>query len=197
MRIADISIRQPVFITMIIIALLVVGALSYSRLGVDLMPDVSLPVIAVTVANPGVGPEEMESQVAKPIEDVLSTINGLDKISSTSAEGVVVIVAQFVLEKDSQLASTEVREKVASIRNALPREIIEPIINKFDPTAVPIVSFAVLSKSGRMSLPDVRSYVEDKIQPLVQQVDGVGSVDIIGGLEREIQVETSLGKMNA
>jgi HAE1 family hydrophobic/amphiphilic exporter-1 len=197
MKIADISIRQPVFITMIIFALVVVGALSYSRLGVDLMPDVSLPVIAVTVANPGVGPEEMESQVAKPIEDVLSTINGLDKISSTSAEGVVVIVAQFVLEKDSQLASTEVREKVASIRNALPREIIEPIINKFDPTAVPIASFAILSKRGKMSLPEIRSYVEDQIKPLVQQVDGVGSVDIIGGLEREIQVETSLGKMNA
>jgi HAE1 family hydrophobic/amphiphilic exporter-1 len=197
MRIADISIRQPVFITMIIIALIVIGVLSYMRLGVDLMPDVSLPVIAVTVANPGVGPEEMESQVTKPIEDVLSTINGLDKLSSTSAEGVATIIAQFVLEKDPQVASTEVREKVASIRNTLPREIIEPIINKFDPTAVPIVSFAILSKSGKMSLPEVRSFVEDKIKPLVQQVDGVGAVDIIGGLEREIEVETDLRDMNA
>ncbi len=182
---------------MIIVALVVIGALSYSRLGVDLMPDISLPVIAVTVANPGVGPEEMESQVTKPIEDVLSTINGLDKLGSTSAEGVATIVAQFVLEKDPQVASTEVREKVASIRNTLPREIIEPIINKFDPTAVPIVSFGILSKSGKMSLPEVRSFVEDKIQPLVQQVDGVGAVDIIGGLEREIQVETNLEDMNA
>ncbi len=197
MKIADISIRQPVFITMIIVALLVIGALSYSRLGVDLMPDISLPIIAVTVANPGVGPEEMESQVTKPIEDVLSTINGLNKLTSTSAEGVAVIVAQFVLEKDPQIASTEVREKVASIRNTLPREIIEPIINKFDPTAAPIVSFAILSQNGQISLPEVRTVVEDKIKPLVQQVDGVGSVDIIGGLEREIQVEASLGKMNA
>ena len=197
MRIADISIRQPVFITMIIVALVVIGVLSYTRLGVDLMPDVSLPVIAVTVANPGVGPEEMESQVTKPIEDVLSTINGLDKLGSTSAEGVAIIVAQFALEKDPQVASTEVREKVASIRNTLPREIIEPIINKFDPTAVPIVSFAILSKSGKMRLPEIRSFVEDKIQPLVQQVDGVGAVDIIGGLEREIQVETNLREMNA
>ena len=87
MKIADISIRQPVFITMIILALVVVGILSYSRLGVDLMPDVSLPYVAVQIANPGVGPEEMESQVSKPIEDTLSTINGIDKITSTSAEG--------------------------------------------------------------------------------------------------------------
>ena len=111
MRIADISIKQPVFITMVIVALVVVGALSYSRLGVDLMPDVSLPYVAVTIANPGVGPEEMETQVTKPIEDVLSTINGIDKVSSTSAEGVSVILAAFVLEKDAQVASTEVREK--------------------------------------------------------------------------------------
>lgn len=197
MRIADISIKQPVFITMLIVALVVVGGLSYSKLGVDLMPDVTLPIIAVSIADPGVGPEEMESQVTKPIEDVLSTLNGVDRITSTSAEGVSVIVVQFVLEKDSQLAATEVREKVSGIRNALPREIIEPIINKFDPSAAPIVSFAVLSRGAKMKLSAVRSFVEDKIQPLIQQVDGVGSVDIIGGLEREIQVEVDLDKINA
>jgi len=197
MRIADISIKQPVFITMVILSLVVVGILSYSRLGVDLMPDISLPYVAVQIANPGVGPEEMESQVTKPIEDTLSTINGIDKISSTSAEGVSVVLAAFVLEKDAQLAATEVREKVAAIRNTLPREIIEPVINKFDPSASPIISFAILSKSGRLSLPQVREFVDDKIKVQIQQVDGVGSVDLIGGLEREIQVEVSLEKMNA
>lgn len=197
MKIADISIKQPIFITMVIVALVVVGVLSYSRLGVDLMPDISLPIVAVTIANPGVGPEEMESQVSKPIEDVLSTINGVDKINSTSAEGVSVILVTFVLEKDAQLAATEVREKVAAIRNTLPREIIEPIINKFDPSASPIISFAILSKSGKMSLPEVRSFVDDTIKTQIQQVDGVGSVDLIGGLEREIQVEVDLDKMNA
>ncbi len=197
MRIADISIKQPVFITMVIVALVVVGGLSYSRLGVDLMPDVSLPFVAVTIANPGVGPEEMETQVTKPIEDTLSTINGIDKITSTSSEGVSVILAAFVLEKDAQLAATEVREKVAGIRNTLPREIIEPVINKFDPSAVPIASFAVLSKSGRMSLPQVREFVDDTIKVQIQQVEGVGAVDLIGGLEREIQVEVNLDRMNA
>jgi HAE1 family hydrophobic/amphiphilic exporter-1 len=197
MRIADISIKQPVFITMVIVALVVVGALSYSRLGVDLMPDISLPYVAVSIANPGVGPEEMETQVTKPIEDALSTINGIDKVTSTSSEGVSVILAAFVLEKDAQLAATEVREKVAAIRNTLPREIIEPVINKFDPSAVPIVSFAILSKSGRMSLPQVRQFVDDTIKVQIQQVEGVGAVDLIGGLEREIQVEVNLDRMNA
>jgi len=197
MKIADISIKQPIFITMIILSLVVVGVLSYSRLGVDLMPDISLPYVAVTIANPGVGPEEMESQVSKPIEDTLSTINGIDKITSTSAEGVSVVLAAFVLEKDAQLAATEVREKVASIRNTLPREIIEPVINKFDPSASPIISFGILSKSGRMNLPQIRRFVDDTIKVQIQQVDGVGAVDLIGGLEREIQVEVNLDKMNA
>lgn len=137
MRIADISIKQPVFITMVIAVLVVVGGLSYSKLGVDLMPDVSLPVIAVTVANPGVGPEEMESQVTKPIEDVLSTLNGLDKLNSTSAEGVSVIVALFVLEKNPQVAATEVREKVASIRNALPGKSSNPLLINSTPQQLP------------------------------------------------------------
>ncbi len=197
MKIADVSIKQPVFITMIIIALVVIGALSYSRLGVDLMPDITLPIVAVTVANPGVGPEEMESQVTKPIEDVLSTLNGLDKLYSTSSEGVSVIVAQFVLEKDTQQASSEVREKVATIRNTLPREIIEPIIDKFDPSAVPVVSFGIQSKGNSVGLPELRTLIEDNIKPSIQQVDGVGAVNIIGGLEREIQVEVDLNKMNA
>ena len=165
MRIADISIKQPVFITMVVLALVVVGLLSYSRLGVDLMPDVTLPIVAVTIANPGVGPEEMESQVTKPIEDALSTINGLDKLTSTSAEGISVIVASFVLEKDSQIASTEVREKVATIRNTLPREIIEPVINKFDPSATPIVSYSILGRSGRMNVPLFPSENASKLLP--------------------------------
>jgi len=197
MKIADISIRQPVFITMIILVLVVVGALSYSRLGVDLMPDISLPYVAVMTANPGVGPEEMESQVSKPIEDTLSTINGIDKITSTSSEGISMVLAAFVIEKDPQIAATEVREKVAAIRNTLPREVIEPVINKFDPSASPIVSFAVLSKSGRMSLPQVRQFLDDTIKVQIQQVDGVGAVDLLGGLEREIQVEVDLDRMNA
>lgn len=196
MRIADISIRQPVFITMIILMTVVLGILAFTQIGVDLMPDVTLPIVAVTVVNPGVGPEEMESQVTKPIEDIVSTINGIKKISSTSSEGVTVLIAEFVLEKDAQQAATDVREKVAFIRNTLPREIQEPVIDKFDPTAAPILSYNITGADKTMDLPAVRDLVDDRIKPLIQQVEGVGAVTLLGGREREIHVEVDPRKLN-
>ncbi len=195
MRIADISIKQPVFITMVIGLILVLGLLSYSRLGVDLMPDVTLPIVAVTTPYPGVGPEEVEQQVTKPIEDVLSSINLLDKLSSTSSEGVSVIVAQFKLEKDAQQATMEVRDKISTIRSTLPRDILEPIIDKFDASAAPIISYGIVSRNGHLNISDLRSLIDDEIKPLVERVDGVGQVSVVGGLEREIQVRVDNAKL--
>ena len=195
MRIADISIKQPVFITMVIAMIVVLGLVSYTRLGVDLMPDVTLPIIAVTTPYPGVGPEEVEQQVTKPIEDVLSSINGLDKLSSTSSEGVSVIVAQFKLEKEAQVASNEVRDKISTIRGTLPRDILEPIIDKFDPSSAPILSYGIVSRSGRLNTAELRLLVDDQIKPLVERVDGVGQVSIVGGLEREIKVKVDVDKL--
>jgi len=196
MRIADISIKQPVFITMVITLIVVLGVVSYTRLGVDLMPDITLPIIAVTTVYPGVGPEEVEQQVTKPIEDVVSSINGLDKLSSTSSEGVSVIIAQFKLEKDAQLASNEVRDKISTIRSTLPRDILEPLIDKFDPSSAPIASYGIVSRGGRLSISDLRTLVADEIKPLVERVDGVGTVNVIGGLEREIQVRVDNDKLS-
>jgi HAE1 family hydrophobic/amphiphilic exporter-1 len=195
MKIADVSIKQPVFITMVMALIVVLGIVSYTRLGVDLMPDVTLPIVAVTTPYPGVGPEEVEQQVTKPIEDVLSSINLLDKLSSTSSEGVSVIVAQFKLEKDAQQATTEVRDKISTIRSALPRDILEPIIDKFDPSSAPIISYGIVSRNGMMNSTDLRSLVDDEIKPLVERVDGVGQVSVVGGLEREIQVRVDNAKL--
>jgi len=197
MKIADISIKQPVFITMVIILIVVLGIISYTRLGVDLLPDINLPIVAVTTVNPGVGPEEIESQITKPIEDAISAINGIKKVSSTSAEGVSVVIAEFVLEKDVQASSTEVREKIATIRSTLPREILEPVIDKFDPSAAPILSYTITGKGNKIPLLELRTLIDDKIKTLVQQVDGVGGVTIIGGLEREIHVDVDPNKLNA
>jgi HAE1 family hydrophobic/amphiphilic exporter-1 len=196
MRIADISIKQPVFITMVITLIVVLGVVSYTRLGVDLMPDITLPIIAVTTVYPGVGHEEVEQQVTKAIEDVVSSINGLDKLSSTSSEGVSVIIAQFKLEKDAQLASNEVRDKISTIRSTLPRDILEPLIDKFDPSSAPIASYGIVSRGGRLSISDLRTLVADEIKPLVERVDGVGTVNVIGGLEREIQVRVDNDKLS-
>jgi HAE1 family hydrophobic/amphiphilic exporter-1 len=196
MRIADISIKQPVFITMVIAMIVVLGFVSYTRLGVDLMPDITLPIIAVTIVYPGVGPEEVEQQVTKPVEDVVSSINGLDQLSSTSSEGVSVIIAMFKLEKDAQLASNEVRDKIATIRSTLPRDILEPIIDKFDPSSAPISSYGIVSRGGKLNISDLRTVVADEIKPLVERVDGVGTVNVVGGLEREIQVRVDNDKLS-
>jgi HAE1 family hydrophobic/amphiphilic exporter-1 len=195
MRIADISIKQPVFITMVIAAIVVLGLVSYTRLGVDLMPDVTLPIVAVTTPYPGVGPEEVEQQVTKPIEDVLSSINGLDKLSSTSSEGVSVVIAQFKLEKDAQQAASECRDKISTIRSTLPRDILEPIIDKFDPSSSPIVSYGIVSRGDRLNTAELRLLVEDELKPLVERVDGVGQVSVVGGLEREIKVKADIDKL--
>ena len=149
MKIVNTSIKNPVFITMIILLFVVMGLLSYTRLGVDLLPDISLPIVAVTTVNPGVGPEEMEQQVSKPIEDIISSLNGLKKVSSTSSEGFSIVTAEFDLGIDADKAASDVREKISTIRSSLPREIQEPVIDKFDPSASPIISFAVLSKNKK------------------------------------------------
>jgi hydrophobic/amphiphilic exporter-1 (mainly G- bacteria), HAE1 family len=195
MKIADISIKQPVFITMVIALIVVLGVVAYTRLGVDLMPDVTLPIIAVSTPYPGVGPEEVEQQVTKPIEDVLSSINGLDKLSSTSSEGVSVIVAQFKLEKDAEQAANECRDKISTIRGTLPRDILEPIIDKFDPSAAPILSYGIASRGTRLNTAELRLLVEDELKPLVERVDGVGQVSVVGGLEREIKVKVDNDKL--
>ena len=197
MRIADISIKQPVFITMVILLIVVLGVISYTRLGVDMMPEITLPIISITTIDPGVGPEEMESQVSKPIEDIVSSISGLKNITSTSAEGVSVAIAEFNLEKDAAQAATEVREKIATIRNTLPREIYEPVIDKFDSASAPIVSFTAVASDQRLSLSQVRDLIVDHIKPEIEQVDGVGSLTVLGGLEREIQVAVDTDKLNS
>ncbi|MCX6567788.1 MAG: efflux RND transporter permease subunit [Candidatus Aminicenantes bacterium] len=195
MRIADISIKQPVFITMVIAMIVVLGLVSYTRLGVDLMPDVTLPIVAVSTPYPGVGPEEVEQQVTKPIEDVLSSINGLDKLSSTSSEGVSVIIAQFKLEKDAQQVASECRDKISTIRGTLPRDILEPIIDKFDASAAPVLSYGIVSRSGRLNTVDLRLLIDDEIKPIIERVDGVGHVSVVGGLEREIKVKVDNDKL--
>lgn len=195
MKIADISIKQPVFITMVIALIMVLGAVSYTRLGVDLMPDVTLPIVSVATPYPGVGPEEVEQQVTKPIEDVLSSINGLDKISSTSSEGVSVIVAQFKLEKDATQAANECRDKISTIRGSLPRDIQEPIIDKFDASAAPVLSYGIISRNGRLNTVDLRQLIDDEIRPRIERIDGVGQVQVVGGLEREIKVKVDVDKL--
>jgi HAE1 family hydrophobic/amphiphilic exporter-1 len=194
MWISDISIKRPVFATMVIMSFMVLGLVSMTRLGVDLFPDVNFPFINVTVVYPGASPEEVETLVTKPIEDAIAGINGVKRIESSSRESLARVGLELRLEIDPQAAAAEVREKVAAIRFKLPKDIEDPTIQRFDVAALPIITFAV----GSAQPSDVtRRQVEDDLKPLVEQIDGVAAVEVNGGEVREIQVNVDPGRLEA
>jgi hypothetical protein len=143
MFLSDLSIKQPVFATMMMVALAVLGITSYRQLKVDMFPNVEFPIVTVTTVYPGASPETVEREVTKRIEESINTVQGIKHIESTSQEGLSNIVVLFNLEVSTQVASQDIRGKVAGIRGDLPREIEEPIVQRIDPGAMPIVSVAV------------------------------------------------------
>ena len=194
MWISDTSIKRPVFATMVILSFVVLGAVSMTRLGIDLFPEVNFPFINVTVVYPGAGPEEVETLVTRPIEDAVAGINGVKRVVSTSTEGFSRVGVELRLEIDPQAAAAEVREKVAAIRERLPEQIKDPTIQRFDVTALPIAVYAV----GSTQPSDVtRRLVEDDIKPLLGQIDGVAAVDVNGGEVRELQVNLDPRRLEA
>jgi hydrophobe/amphiphile efflux-1 (HAE1) family protein len=194
MWISDISIRRPVFATMVIMSFMVLGVVSMTRLGIDLFPDVSFPFVNISVVYPGASPEEVETLVTKPIEDAVAGINGVKRVQSSSTDSVAIIGVELRLEVDAQNAAAEVREKVAAIRSRLPKEIEDPTIVRFDVSGLPIMTFAV----GSSQPSDVtRRQVEDDLKPLIEQIDGVAAVEVNGGDVREIQVDLDPGRLEA
>jgi HAE1 family hydrophobic/amphiphilic exporter-1 len=142
-KLAQICIQRPVFATMLILALTVIGGVSFFGLGVDLLPKVDLPTVIVSVNNPGASSEQIETEISKKIEDAINTISGIDELRSTSREGTAQIVATFVLEKNGDVAAQEVRDKVNLILGDLPETAKAPIIQKLDPDAQPVLQLVV------------------------------------------------------
>jgi hydrophobic/amphiphilic exporter-1 (mainly G- bacteria), HAE1 family len=196
MPISDTSIRQPVFITMIMLLTVVFGLLSFRTLPVNLLPDFEVGVIAVSVPYPGAGPESVAEQVAKPIEDAVNTIEGIEHITTTSSEGLALIILEFREGIDLDQADQDVREKVNGVRPTLPRDIREPVFQKFDPNAAPIISVAFAGTQNQSPL-ELRRIVEDEIVPRLQRGEGVGSASVSGGEERQINVLMDLDKLRA
>jgi HAE1 family hydrophobic/amphiphilic exporter-1 len=194
MNLSAIAIKRPVFTVMVTVAMLVLGLVGFQRLGSDLFPDVSFPAVAVTVPYPGASPAEVETLVAKPVEDAVIGINGIDRVRSFSREGSALVFVMFDLGVDVTDAATEVRERVSQVRYKLPAETEEPLISRFDVTASPILTYTV---RGPGSLAELREYTDDVIRPGLEQVDGVASVDIKGGSEREIRVMLDRPKLDA
>ncbi|MBK7141664.1 MAG: efflux RND transporter permease subunit [bacterium] len=194
MKLSDVSVGRPVFVTMMMLALVVLGYFSYTGLSVDMMPDVDFPFTVVQTVYPGASAESMETDVTKKIEDAVNQISGVRHITSQSREGYSLVVVEFHLEKDGMEATNDVREKVAGVRNDLPDEIEEPIVSQYDPTAQPIISIAV---SGKRTPKDITEIAKNRIKKRLESVQGVGAVDLIGGSEREILVALDPHRMES
>lgn len=194
MWISDTSIKRPVFATMVIMSFMVLGAVSMTRLGIDLFPEVNFPFINVSIVYPGAGPEEVETLVTRPVEDAVAGIAGVKRVISTSTEGFSRVGIELRLEVDPQAAAAEVREKVAAIRERLPEQIKDPTIQRFDVAALPIATYAVGS-----NLPSdvTRRMVEDDLKPLLGQIDGVAAVEVNGGEVRELHVDLDPRRLEA
>ncbi len=185
MRLADISIRRPVFAAVLIGALMVLGLFSYPRVGVDLFPDVEFPIVTVTVTYPGADPASMESKIADPIEEAVNTMAGIKVLRSVNLESVTQVFVQFDLDTQVDQAAQDVRDRVSSILPQLPAGIDPPKVQKFDVGAAPIMSVAL---SGKLAPRDLTKLADDVVKERIQRIRGVGSVDLVGGREREIQV---------
>ncbi|MHB8876605.1 MAG: efflux RND transporter permease subunit [Myxococcaceae bacterium] len=185
MFLSDISIKRPVFTTMVMIALVFMGVIGALKIGVDLFPDISFPIVVVTTVYPGAGPEEVEQLVTKPMEESVSSINGVEEVRSFSRDSVSIIIIQFKLEADLKTAPTDVRDKINMIRGKLPVQLRDPVVSRVDPTAIPIMTYAVSSNRGS---DETRRIVEDTIKPKLESVDGVAGISVTGGKERELHV---------
>lgn len=194
MWLADVSIRRPVFATMLIASLVVLGFVSFNRLGVDLFPDVEFPYVSVTTALPGASPGTVESEVTDIIEEQLNTIAGLRQMRSTSAEGVSIVNLEFELEEDADLKAQEVRDKMSRLGADLPADSEPPVIEKVDPDAAPILSVLM---SGDMPVRDLTAFADEEVKERLQRVPGVGSVELVGGRKREMRIWLDAPAMRA
>jgi hydrophobe/amphiphile efflux-1 (HAE1) family protein len=182
---ANISVRRPVFASVLMLVVLVVGAAGYGSLGVDAFPKIDFPVISVVTRLDGAAPEEVETQITDKLEEAVNTISGLDELRSISVEGVSQIYATFVLEKNVDVAAQEVRDHIQRVLGDLPRGIDAPVVNKIDPDAAPILYVAV---SSNRSLREETEVTDKRIRRYLENIPGVGQVTLVGGRKRQLNV---------
>ncbi|MCX8023114.1 MAG: efflux RND transporter permease subunit [Syntrophorhabdaceae bacterium] len=194
MWLSDTSIKRPVFATMMVLVLVVLGVVSYPNIGVDLFPKVDLPIVNITTRLKGASSEIMDIDVTDKIEEAINTINGVKTISSTSTEGSSVVTVEFVLERDIDLAVQDVREKISIIRPKLPTDIDEPIIEKVDPDATPVLW---LSLHGEKSVRELSTYGDEVLKEQLQKINGVGALRIYGLRLRQARIWLDTDKMIA
>jgi HAE1 family hydrophobic/amphiphilic exporter-1 len=193
MILADVSVRRPVFATMGIAALVVMGIFSYRSLVVDLYPKTDIPVVAITTTLPGAGSEEMETRVTKVLEEAVNTVSGIDEMRSVTLEGFSRLVIMFHMERKLEDAAQDVRDKIGTVLKDLPEGTDPPVVEKFDPDFTPVVFIAV---AGDRDLRELTEIAKKRVKEALESLPGVGAIQIIGGREREVQVSINAQRLN-
>src|SRR5215468_9418180 len=193
-KLAEVCIKRPVFATMIVMALVVVGAASWFRLGVDRFPAVDLPSVTVRVELPGASTEEIETQVTQKLEEQINTIQGIQELRSISTPGNSLIITTFVLSRNIDVAAQDIRDKVSIAQRNLPREVLPPVIAKFDNDQAPVVTIALSSDRPLRELTEIADKI---VRPILERSTGVGEVRIVGGLARSINVWVDADRLAA
>jgi HAE1 family hydrophobic/amphiphilic exporter-1 len=195
MFLTRISVTHPVFTTMMMVALLVMGVFSFQRLGLDQYPNVDVPIVVVMTTYPGATPETVETEVTRPVEDALNAISGLDEITSTSYEGRSVVTAKFKLEVQGAGAAQDVRDKVAALEAEFPDDVDKPIVSRFNPSDQPILSIAISSTS--LDVPALTTIVDQRVVQQLTTISGVGQATLVGGQKRQIDINIDDTRMRA
>src|SRR3954468_15546018 len=194
MALTRLAINRPLAILMLIVGLVLMGAVSYTRMKVDRFPAISFPAVFVSISYAGAAPTDMEELIAKPVENAVSGLPGIDTITSTSSEGSVSLNVRFVEGTETNQAAMDVERRISSIRRRLPVDMDAPNVTKADVTAIPIMNIAL---SGNKTLGELFDLGNDTILPRLQSVDGVADAQLVGGLQREIQVKINPDKLRA
>src|SRR5689334_13682472 len=184
-KLAEICIRRPVFASMIVLSLVVIGTAGFFKLGVDRFPSVDLPTVSVRVSLPGASPEEVESLIAQPIEEVVNTVDGISELRSVSGQGTAIIIATFKLDRNLESAAQDVRDRVNTLGRQLPEDATPPVIQKFDNDSTPVLTIAL---SADRSLRELTELADKTVRVQLERVSGVGEVQVVGGLDRAINV---------
>ncbi|MDR0786710.1 MAG: efflux RND transporter permease subunit [Gemmatimonadota bacterium] len=192
--ISGLAIRRPVFTSMVMIGMIVLGIFSFRRLAIDQFPEVDIPIVAVQTVYAGASPETIEREVTERLEEAFNPVQGVDRITSNSLEGVSLIVVEFDLGRDANEAAQDIRAKIDGVRRQLPTDIEQPVVQTFDPGAAPILSLALSSTT--LSVPELTT-LADGVRKKVEAISGVGQVQVAGGLNREVRVFLEPERMQA
>ena len=184
-KLAEICIRRPVFATMIVLSLVVVGAAGFFKLGVDRFPSVDLPTVSVRTGLPGAAPEEVEALVTQQVEEVINTVDGISELRSVSGQGTSVVIATFKLDRNLESAAQDVRDRVATLGRQLPEDATPPVVQKFDNDSTPVLTLAL---TADRSIRELTELADKTVRVQLERVSGVGEVRVVGGLDRAINV---------